>query len=225
MKKEELTREEKREMIVKYFDILDIDTVVGIVIDKLLDETHAEAYAEGVQHGLEKARQKTLQRDGYKSRKNMIGKAGEKHISPWSIDDKNHVYIPYGDDILASYEVKTETLSIKTGRVTIEVYDPENDRDSGLRTSTSVVWYFCDYYEDGSIGLNFSVSTRRMKEVITFIKKEILPYAIEDDMDVKYEEMETAHNYYIPPYYFNMTTKQLERQAKLTKFYYDNNNI
>jgi hypothetical protein len=215
------TREEKRQIMVEHFDCIDLDTLTNIVLDKVYNE----GYAEGVEHGLEQARQKTLQRDGYKSRKNMIGKAGEKHISNWSIDEKNAVYIQYGDLILASYEVKTETLSIHTDRVTIEVYDPVYKRDSGLRTSTAVIWYFCDYYEDGSIGLNFSVSTRRMKEVITFIKKEILPYVIEDDMDVKYEEMETAHNYYIPPYYFNMTTKQLQRQAKLTKFYYDNYNI
>lgn len=182
-----------------------------------------EVYNKGFEAGKEHFRQQALRRDGYKDRKSMIGKIGEKYIAEWSIDNKNALYIKQGDRIKASYEVKTETISITSGRVTIEVYDPKHNRPSGLRTSEAVVWYFCDYYDDGSIGINFSASTRRMKEVLTFIKKEILPYISKDDGDIFYEEMETAHNYYIPPYYFNMTDKQLETQAKLIKLYYDSN--
>jgi hypothetical protein len=157
--------------------------------------------------------------DGFKGYKGVMGEMGERYVNNFDLSQHPHHYY-IDEEVQISYEVKTE--SIDSGRVTLEVYNPIDNSKSGVAITEASYFYFCKWDNTKRCVTNhFKVLTSDMLETLQYIIDNMLGY----DDAINYQEMATAHNYYIPPYYFNMTKKQLEKHAKLIKFYYDNNNI
>lgn len=157
--------------------------------------------------------------DGFKNQKGMLGKYGEEHVFKFNLNEHEHYY--YHDDggnIQISYEVKTESKTVDSGRITLEVYDPKHDTKSGVDITKSAYFYFCSYDKEyKKIVSHFMVDTKQLVDKLKYIRENLINY-VNDAYDVvEYQEMATAHNYYVAPFILAMTPRQLKNYTQLRK--------
>lgn len=157
--------------------------------------------------------------DGFKNPKGEMGVIGEQAVSNFNLEE--HQYYYYHDDgnnIYLSYEVKTESKTEETGRITLEVYDPKNNEKSGVDITNSEYFYFCAYDSDKKIiTKKFVVHTSELLYKLNYIRENLIQYVNGTYDVIQYQEMPTAHNYYVAPFILVMTPRQLKNYTQLRK--------